>query len=231
MNGISGIERRGLAARCVQFVLLGLSLASCAIQPDSGPRDVPDDHAARVAVAPPVEGAAATGSGRIYLIAPEGSDQPLRSVLRDPKGQEELIATLIQGPNATELGAGLRSRVPAGLDVNSVQFDGGVVNVDVSDELEDLDDASLQLAVAQIVFTASELPGAESVLIRVDGDSRSWPDRDGDLQSDPLTVYDFIGYAESAQPAYPVTPRVPATTTTTTTTTTTSTTVPPATTG
>ena len=64
-------------------------------------------------------------------------------------------------------------------------------------------DTQLQLAVAQIVFTASELPGAESVLIRVDGNSRAWPDGDGELQSDPLTIYDFTGYAESSQPAYP----------------------------
>jgi hypothetical protein len=188
-------------------------LAGCAIQPDSGPRDVPDDHRARVAIASPVEGAEAQGSGRIYLIIPEGGAGRLRTVLRDPKGQEELIQTLIQGPNAEELSDGLDTAIPPALEVNSVQFNGGVVNVDVSDELEDLSGSDLQLAVAQIVFTASELPGAESVLIRVDGDSRSWPDGNGDLQSDPLTVYDFIGYAETSQPAYPVTPRSASTTT------------------
>jgi spore germination protein GerM len=157
-------------------------------------------------------------------VAPEGSAQPLRTVLRDPKGQQELIETLVQGPNEEEFADGLRTQIPVDLDVNGVQFNGGVVEVDVGDEIADLADEDQQLAVAQIVFTASELPGAESVLIEVDGNSRSWPDGDGDLQSDPLTVYDFIGYAESSQPAYPVSPRPPQSPTSTTTTTPTSTT-------
>ena len=207
---MSTVARRSLVALGGSL----FALAGCAIQPDSGPRDVPDDHEARVAIGTPVEGAEAQGSGRIYLVAPDGSSGRLRTVLRDPKGQEEVMETLIQGPNEGELGDGLATAIPSDLDVNSVRFDGGVVNVDVSDELEDLRDSDLQLAIAQIVFTISELPGAESVLIRVDGDSRSWPDGDGDLQSDPLTVYDFIGYAESSQPAYPVTPRSASTTTT-----------------
>jgi hypothetical protein len=205
----------GSARRCL--VAVGgalLAIAGCAIQPDSGPRDVPDDHEARVAIGTPVEGAEAQGSGRIYLIASEGSTGRLRTVLRDPKGQEELMETLIDGPNEGEVSDGLSTVIPSDLAVNSVRFEGGVVNVDVSDVLEALRDSDLQLAVAQIVFTLSELPGVESVVIRVDGNSRSWPDGDGDLQSDPLTVYDFIGFAESSQPAYPVTPRNAATSTT-----------------
>ena len=204
-----------VARRSLVAVVGGLlALAGCAIQPDSGPRDVPDDHPARVAIGTLVEGAEAQGSGRIYLVAPEGSAGRLRTVLRNPKGQEELMETLIQGPNGDEIGDGLGTVIPPDLEVHSVRFEGGVVNVDVSDELEDLRDSDLQLAVAQIVFTLSELPGAESVVIRVDGNSRSWPDGDGDLQADPLTVYDFIGFAESSQPPYPVTPRSASTSTT-----------------
>lgn len=191
-----------------------IGLGACAIQADSGPRDVPADHPARVAIAPPVQGAEATGSGRIYLIAPNGDGQTLRTVLRAPTGAEQLIRTLIQGPNQDERAAGLRTQIPPDLEVNSVSFDGGILNVDVSDELENLSEPNLRVAVAQIVLTASEHPGAEAVQIRIDGDTRSWPDGDGNLQSDPLTVYDFIGYAESSQPAYPVTPRAPTPTTT-----------------
>lgn len=208
---MNGPVRRSLVA--VGGALL--AIAGCAIQPDSGPRDVPDDHAARVAIGTPVEGAEAQGSGRIYLLAPEGSTGLLRTVLRNPKGQQELMETLVDGPNEGEVSDGLSTLLPSDLEVNSVRFEGGVVNVDVSDALEDLSDSDLQLAVAQIVFTLSELPGAESVVIRVDGNSQSWPDGDGDLQSEPLTVYDFIGFAESSQPAYPVTPRSAATSTTT----------------
>jgi hypothetical protein len=184
-------------------------LSGCAIQADSGPRDVPDDHPARLAIASPVEGGEATGEGRIYLIAPEANQQRLRTVLRNATGEQELIELLARGPNVTELADGLTSELPATLEVNSVRFDGGLVNIDVSDELLDLTDDSLRLAVAQLVYTASELPGSEGVIIRVDGENRSWPDGDGDQRAGPLTVYDFVGYAESSQPAYPVTPPPP----------------------
>ena len=210
MRPMAQLERVAAAA-------LAVAVSACAIQPDSGPRDVPDDHQARAAIAPAAEGAEASGTGRIYLLAPEGSAQPLRAVLRDPKGQQELIETLVQGPNEEEFADGLRTQIPVGLEVNGVQFNGGVVEVDVGGEIADLSDQDQQLAVAQIVFTASELSGADSVLIEVDGTSRSWPDGDGDLQSDPLTVYDFVGFAESSQPAYPVTPRPPPPPTSTTT--------------
>ncbi len=97
----------------------------------------------------------------------------------------------------------------------------GSSQVDVNDALLDLTGGDLIDAVAQIVFTASEIPGAESVLIRVDGATREWPDGSGAQHRGPLTTYDFIGYAESAQPAFPVSPTpttaVPPSTTTTTT--------------
>ena len=103
--------------------------------------------------------------------------------------------------------------------LRSVGVDDGVVLVDVNDALLDLTSGDLIDAVAQIVFTASEIPGAQSVLIRVDGATREWPDGSGAPHSGPLTTYDFIGYAESAQPAFPVSPTpttaVPSSTTTT----------------
>src|SRR6266540_4052551 len=133
--------------------------AGCAIQDDSGPRDVPDDHPARGAIDPAAEGGEATGEGRIYLIAPGGS-QRLRTVLRDP---EDLVQTLTLGPNEEEIGNGLATAVPTSLEVNSVRFDGGVLIIDVNDALNELTGENLRLAVAQIVFTASEIQGTEAV--------------------------------------------------------------------
>ena len=88
-------------------------------------------------------------------------------------------------------------------------------------------------AIAQIVFTASEIPGVQSVLIRVDGATEEWPDGSGAQHRGPLTTYDFIGYAESAQPAFPVSPAPttavpPSTTAPTTTVSATATTIAPA---
>jgi hypothetical protein len=182
------------------------SAAGCAIQTDSGPRDVPDEHPARVAVAPAGDGGEATGEGRIFLVASDGNAAQLRTVLRDSKLPQQLVETLVLGPNAEEFADGLTSELPASLEVHSVRFDGGVLVIDVSDDINELTGQRLRQALAQIVFTASEIPGTRSVLIRVDGEAQSWPNGAGELQTEPLTVYDFTGYAESSQPAYPVTP-------------------------
>jgi len=192
------------------------TLASCAIQADSGPRDVAEDHLARGAIDADVGGGEATGEGRIYLVAPEGSVQPLRTVLRN---SNDLVQRLILGPNQQELDDGLSTELPPALVVNRISYDGGVVIVDLGDEINELTGASLRLAVAQIVFTASEAPGTESVEIRVNGEAQSWPNGEDVQISEPLTVYDYIGFAESSQPPYPVTPRNPTGTAAMTTTT------------
>ena len=46
--------------------------------------------------------------------------------------------------------------------------------------------------------------------LRVDGETRGWPDGSGELQESALTVYDYPGLAESSQPPYPAVPSQPA---------------------
>lgn len=207
------MTRRRVLMAAITLVLGG---AGCAIQPDSGPRDVPDDHPARVPVAPVADGGEAEGEGRIYLVAADADAQPLRTVLRDSTLPEQLLRRLIAGPNPEELDAGLTSELPTTLEVLSARFDGGVMNIDLSDDINELTGDRLRRGIAQMVFTASEIPGTESVVIRVEGETQAWPNGDGEAQATPLTVYDFTGYAESSQPAYPVTPAVSPTTTATT---------------
>ena len=77
---------------------------------------------------------------------------------------------------------------------------------DMSGEILELAGSTLRDAVAQIVFTASELDGVRTVRILVDGQQHDWPDGTGRLQSRPLSVYDYPGLAESAQPPYPPVP-------------------------
>jgi hypothetical protein len=42
--------------------------------------------------------------------------------------------------------------------------------------------------------------------LRVGSENQLWPAGRGELIDEPLTVYDFAGFAESAQPAYPSIP-------------------------
>lgn len=181
---------------------------ACAIQPDSAPREIPTAERGQLDPVPP--GGEAIGQSRIYLVAGDGPEggRELRTVSRDvdPPTREEVLRTLIDGPNQGELDAGMTSPLPPSTTLHSAPLIAGTLTVDISAEILELPGSSLREAVAQIVFTGSELDGVRSVRIRVDGATRPWPDGSGEPQDRPLTVYDYPGLAESAQPPYPPVP-------------------------
>lgn len=206
------------AARCYRVArvsapavaLIAAALGTgCAIQPDNAPRDIPAAERGQLDPVPP--GGEAIGQSRIYLVTGDGSggDRELQTVLRDvdpPTDPEAVLRTLIAGPNQGEVDSGMTSPLPPSSTLHSARLVASTLNVDLSGEILELPGSSLRDAVAQIVFTGSELDGVRAVRIRVDGQTRAWPDGRGELQTTPLTVYDYPGLAESAQPPYPPIP-------------------------
>jgi spore germination protein GerM len=191
---------------------LALLVGACAIQPDSGPRDIPANQRLSLEPVAPEAGAAA-GSRRIYLVADDDEGdggRSLRPVLRnvDP-GPEAVLNELFNGPNEEEIDGGVRTDLPEPLTLHSASRVGDMLIVDVTPEILELSGPALQRAVAQIVFTASDLPGTRDVRLRVDGQQLPWPDGRGELQTDPLTIYDYPGFVPSAQPAFPAIPSEP----------------------
>ena len=139
-----------------------------------------------------------------------GQQQILTELHKLIIGQEQVVeqalTALFAGPNVVELDSQFRTALPAGVQLLSTTRRGGVLRVDVSKELGQLSGEVLVAAVAQIVFTASEVDGVESVNILINGADQQWPSGNGELQSAPLTVYDYPGLVQSSQPAYPAIP-------------------------
>lgn len=190
-------------------VLAGLLFAGCGISTDDNPRNIPTADQEQLGVAADRSAGAATGTARVYLLAPEaaGQSQVLQAVARDvDETAIELLTALFAGPNADELESQFRTALPAGIQLLSTGRRGAVLRVDISKDLLQLSGQVLMAAVAQIVFTASELDGVQSVKILIEGADQQWPAGNGELQSDPLTVYDFPGLVQSSQPAYPAIP-------------------------
>jgi hypothetical protein len=77
---------------------------------------------------------------------------------------------------------------------------------DGSSEITAQSGERLGLAVAQIVFTATEIDGVRAVRLRVNGQDQRWPKGDGETRDGDLSVYDFPGLVQSAQPPYPAVP-------------------------
>jgi hypothetical protein len=199
------VARAAVAAAAWAGIALG---SGCAIQPDNAPREIPVAERGQLDPVPP--GGEAIGQSRIYLVSGdgEGGGRELRSVLRDvdPPTREEVMRTLIAGPNPGEADAGMSSALLSSTTVHSAPLVASTLTVDISAEILELPGSTLREAVAQIVFTGSELDGVRSVRILVDGANQPWPDGSGELQDRPLTVYDYPGLAESAQPPYPPVP-------------------------
>lgn len=193
--------------RAVVFTIAALLLGACSIQPDAIPHDIPAERTA--VFGEPATGGEAAGTSRIFLLAPpeESGGQSLRSVLRDvPATATDVLTALFAGPNVPERDAQMSTTIPSDAVLLSARRSGQVLTVDMNDVLGDLDPSALRLAVAQIVVTATELDGIESVLLRVDGRSQVWSIASGELTDRPLTRFDFPGVVESTQPPFPAFP-------------------------
>ena len=196
--------------RCAAVIGAGvIGLSSCSIDPEGTPRDIAvrDRQDLRVNFDQPA--GAATGSGRIFLLSPEIIGQPgtLQSVARDVGDTPaEAMRALFEGPNSEELQRRLRTAIPPGTRLLDVAQDGDELIVSVSSELQQLTGEALIDGVAQIVLTASEISGVSTVTIAIDGVPQQWPTASGELQSQPLTRYDFPGLMQTSQPSFPSVP-------------------------
>jgi len=197
-----------------------LVVASCGVPTDAQPRDIEQQPAE----APPADVAAAnTDSGpRVYfLITPESQQNDMlaavtRAVAAVPAVVLEQLFKGVSNEEATRL----RTAIPADTKLLSadLQADGTLI-VNVSDAFfKSTGDLQIK-AVAQIVFTATDLGGVDRVKIEVDGQSYRWPRGDGTLTlaNDAVTQYDYPELDPTTQLDYPPLPSpMPAPTTSST---------------
>lgn len=185
-------------------ILAVLAAVGCGVQSDATPRDLPETERA-LDVADAAANIDASGADRVYLVGP-GEDRLLRSVQRDATSVAELVDILLIGPNDDEIQAQFSSAIPSTTELLGARTQGQNLTVDLSADIVDLDTQNLTRAVAQIVYTATELAGIETVQIEVDGERLSAPTPGGSTTTDPLRIYDFPGLVQTSQPAYPAAP-------------------------
>jgi spore germination protein GerM len=193
--------------RPLLVLALAALAASCAIQEDAAPRDIPIDQRGNFGEL--ATGDAAEGGSRIYLLSPvsTGEQALLRSVPRSEAATaEELLTSLLAGANEDENALGLTSAIPADLEIEQARTVGTRLTIDINDALTELTDLGLRQALAQIVATASEVDQVQQVRLRVGGENQGWPTGDGEVTDRPLTIYDYPGVLESSQPDFPALP-------------------------
>ncbi len=206
MNGLTPRVHRLVAGMVAVAALVG-----CGIQDDSAPRNIAKTDQPDLLASPRAADSSATGADRIYLLTPgdtTSDEQHLRAAPRDVgNSATERLQSLFGPLTVPELGAHLRTAIPDGLVLHSAVLQtNGTLVVDVSDKLLTLASGPLIVALAQIVFTSVEVQNVQRIAVLVDGKPEQWPVADGQLQTDPLTIYDYAGFIESTQPAFPAIP-------------------------
>jgi spore germination protein GerM len=123
----------------------------------------------------------------IYLWA----DDDLIAIVRtiDGTGVEARVQSLL---SLREMPPGTRTAVPAGTRVEGLAVHGGIATIHLSTSLLQLTPAELQLAVTQLVYTATEAPGIIRVSAWAAGRPLTVRDRSGRLVDRPLERRDLL---------------------------------------
>ena len=218
----NGLHAVAPAVAVAVAATMAFALAGCGITADSAPRDIEpaiatDSPATRNDTESSASGGdgqnsqAAIGNGIVFLVDQTGGIDRLFSVKRTVEASIDrdpasVLEVLFAGPNGLERADGITTVLPEGLRVLRSDARGGVVTIDLPADIRQLTGEPLTLGLAQIVYTISAVEGVKSLRITIDGVSASWPDAYGQLQTDPLTVYDYPGLVSSTQPAFPAVP-------------------------
>ena len=185
-------RRRLLATLTAGLTALAL-LAGCGIASDDSARDIPENalpealqnETTTTTVSDDPE---RTSVEKLFLVqtSSDGSTEVLAEVfveIETPEGPSGLPAALVRAladARPTELGfPSLTNSVPPGLEVVRADLGtDGVLELDVS-ELDSVEGAGQRLAVAQIVFTLTELDGVNAVRFFEDGQPVAVPIENG----------------------------------------------------
>jgi len=117
----------------------------------------------------PIVRPSVTVPASVFLVA---SNQHLIAVTRDvaiPATLSEIIGALLEGPTAGESAFGLQSFLSGGSTRVKATVSDGIATVDFfSANPVQVVGPDQTLAIAQLVFTATEQPGVKSVIFRID---------------------------------------------------------------
>lgn len=121
----------------------------------------------------------------------QGRLLPVGTVVKAPVTVSDVLDALLAGPTNAETTAGVQSAISDQTSLLSVHVRSGVAYVDLSAVFSAIGGKDQILAIAQVVFTATEVAGVQSVAFSLAGNSVEVPTGDGTLVQRPVTRADF----------------------------------------
>jgi hypothetical protein len=191
------VTRRPRAA----VVAVLLALGGCGVPTGGPPTAVPASEVPYGLLSqspqPPAPDSAAPGSGEpaVYLL--QGTDRVVARArqLPDQPVEEQLqllLDDLAAGPAGEEAGEGLTTALAPDVGLVLASLTGGTATVDAIGAADVPIGRETRPAVAQVVLTATSLPGVSSVRLLVDGAPVDAPLPSGRLTDAPLTAADYL---------------------------------------
>ncbi len=149
-------------------------------------------------LAPPTVGATSTtiATEPVTLYFVDGSRLAAVSIeLARGPSPSRVVAALLTGPPAGDVGIGLRSRLPDDVVNTVVESGTGYVTVDiVGDSFQEIDPTDQRIAIGQLVLTLTQRPGIGQVRFTLDGGLMRVQRGDG-LQTEPGETVSAADYA------------------------------------
>jgi spore germination protein GerM len=170
----------------VLAVLVSLALGACGI--DGQRRAVAVEGAELPVEQAPAEAAGSADTLTLYLVG-EGH---LQAVTRPGQASSAgMVRSLLKGPRDTEADLGLRSAVPPGTTLLGATMVDGEARLDFSEEFTSIVGDEHLLALAQVVFTATEDPAVRAVRFSVEGEPVAVARADGQLTARAVDRADY----------------------------------------
>lgn len=187
---------------------LGVLGASCGSDGDATPAgpvpSAPNEQAttgsATEEVPPPAttsaEGETVPAPGvvtyQVWWANTEGLFVSYRTQNRTPRVGTAAIEAVLEGPESFEQDYGLSTSVPEGTQLLGLTIEDGIARVDLTSEFESGGgSASMQMRLAQIVYTITQFPTVTGVLFSLDGEPIDVLGGEGVVIDHPLTRRDY----------------------------------------
>jgi spore germination protein GerM len=188
------MRRRSSAGALTLGVVMVLTVASCGVPSQSAAEKIPPDQVPFGLVAAGEVSTTTTdvlnpSAATVYLIRADKLVPVERS--SSGLGAMDRVAVLAEGPTEAESADGFRSAINDEAVVGGVTVTGPLAVVDFTSRFSELPRGDQLLAVAQLVYTLTEIPGVTELSFRLEGRPTAVPRADGSLSDLPVTPSDY----------------------------------------
>jgi spore germination protein GerM len=186
----------------VAVVVAALGLAACGIPTSVSPTPIakadvpfhllnPSTPTTVASTVPPTASVTET----IFLVAPSQTVFPVLRQVQSPATLSEVLGALLEGPTSVESRFGLQSFLTGAKTTVKATVVAGIATVDFTSDPVQVVGNDQTLAIAQVVYTATQQPGVVGVLFQSAGQPIEVPTASGSQVPGPVDRSSYLPQA------------------------------------